>query len=107
MDVQSMVLLIDARRLGGVSNGSLAAYLSMAILGNVRPDHRADPAVSILGLFGEARGGEVATGRLTEWDRAYLRSLYLGNWNVTAGQRMARIGAAMERDLVREADRGR
>lgn len=102
MDVQSMVVLVDARRLAGVSNGSLAAYLSMVILGNVRADHRADPAVSILGLFGEAGRGEVVTGGLTDWDRAYLRSLYSGNWNVTAGLRMARIGAAMERDLTLE-----
>lgn len=102
MDVQSMVVLVDARRLAGVSNGSLAAYLSMVILGNVRPDHRADAAVSVLGLFAEARRGDVVTGGLTEWDRAYLRSLYQGNWNVTGEQRMARIGTAMERELVRE-----
>jgi hypothetical protein len=102
MDVQSMVVLVDARHLAGVSNGSLAAYLSMVILGNVRPDHRADAAVSVLGLFDEARRGDVVTAGLTEWDRAYLRSLYQGNWNLTAGQRMARIGAAMERELVQE-----
>jgi hypothetical protein len=102
MDVQSMVVLVDARRLAGISNGSLGAYLSMVILGNIRPDHDVDAAVSVLGLFDEARRGDVVTAGLTEWDRAYLRSLYQGNWNLTAGQRMARIGAAMERELVRE-----
>jgi hypothetical protein len=91
MDVQTMVVLVDARRLAGVSYGSLAAYLSMVVLGNVRPDQRADGGVSILGLFREGRGrAEVATGGLTEWDRAYLRALYQGNWIVAAGQRMAR-----------------
>jgi hypothetical protein len=103
MDVQTMVVLVDARRLAGVSYGSLAAYLSMVVLGNVRPDQRADGGVSILGLFREGRGrGEVATGGLTEWDRAYLRALHQGNWNVAAGQRMARIGFAMERELAAE-----
>lgn len=103
MDVQTMVVLVDARRLAGVSYGSLAAYLSMVVLGNVRADRQPDGGASILGLFGEVRrGGEVATGGLTEWDRAYLRALYQGNWNVAADQRMARIGAAMERELVRE-----
>ncbi|HZF96210.1 MAG TPA: hypothetical protein VEZ20_15210 [Allosphingosinicella sp.] len=107
MDVQAMVVLVDARRLAGVSYGSLAAYLAMVVLGNVRPesgsDRQVDGSVSILGLFRDARRGEVATGGLTEWDRAYLRALYQGNWNVAAGQRMARIGTAMERELVREA----
>jgi hypothetical protein len=103
MDVQTMVVLVDSRRLAGISYGSLAAYLSMVVLGNVRPDGQADGGVSILGLFRDARRGEVATGGLTEWDRAYLRALYQGNWNVAAGQRMARIGAAMERELAAEA----
>ena len=36
MDLQSMVVLVDSARLGGVSNRSLAAYLAMVVLGNVR-----------------------------------------------------------------------
>ncbi|HEX8191338.1 MAG TPA: hypothetical protein VF552_00415 [Allosphingosinicella sp.] len=102
MDLQTMVVLVDARRLAGVSNGSLAAYLSIVVLGNVRPDHLADRSVSVLGLFGDRHPGEVATGGLTQWDRAYLRSLYQGNWNVTAERRIERIGTAMERELVRD-----
>jgi hypothetical protein len=107
MDIQSMVVIVDTSRLAGVSNGSLAAYLSMVLLGNVRPDHRAGSADSILALFGEARPGEVATGGLTDWDRAYLRSLYQGNWNLPAGQRMERIGDTMARTLASGTARGR
>jgi hypothetical protein len=102
MDVQTMVVLVDARRLAGISYGSVAAYLSMVVLGNVRADRQPVGGDSILGLFGAARRGEVATRGLTEWDRAYLRALYQGNWNMAAGQRMARIGAAMERELSAE-----
>lgn len=99
-DLQSMVVLVDASRLAGVSNRSLAAFLSMVVLGNVRPDHQAGESPSILGLFAAARPGAVVTEGLTEWDWAYLRSLYAGVSNVPAGQRMHRIGAAMERELV-------
>jgi len=95
-----MVVVVDASKLAGVSNRSLAAYLSMVVIGNVRPDYRADASHSILGLFDAVRPGSAVTDGLTEWDEAYLRSLYAGAWNVTAEQRIREMGATMERRLV-------
>ncbi|HEX8645167.1 MAG TPA: hypothetical protein VF702_14755 [Allosphingosinicella sp.] len=100
MDLQSMVVLVDASRLQGVSNRSLAAYLTMVVLGNVRTDHGVAGSVSILGMFEAARSGTVVTEGLSEWDRAYLRALYSGTPNMPAAQRMQRIGVLMEGQLA-------
>lgn len=104
MDLQSMVVIVDASRMAGVSNRSLSAFLAMVVLGNVRPDHGIVGPVSILGLFAEARPDLLATEGLTDWDRAYLRALYSGRANLSAGQSLQRIGAGMERELVRAGD---
>lgn len=105
MDLQSMIVLVDSSRLEGISNRSLAAFLAMVVLGNVRPDHQAPGATSILGLFRSDRPAGLATEGLSPWDRAYLRSLYAGAWNVAGDRRMRQIGASMEREVSAAADR--
>jgi hypothetical protein len=103
MDLQSMIVIVDGSRLAGVSNRSLADYLAMVVLGNVRPDHRLAGAHSILGLLAERQPGAVLTEGLTDWDRAYLHSLYSGSATFPGSVRMQRMAAAMERRLASSA----
>ncbi len=100
MDLQAMVVIVDASRLSGISNRSLAAYLAMVVLGNIRQRHEDIRQPSILRLFDERGryGGAAATG-LTRWDLSYLRSLHAGHWNMPAGRRRSLIRGAMARDL--------
>jgi len=100
MDLQSMLVLVDTSRLGGISNRSLAAYLAMVVLGNIRQPPGPLRQPSILNLFDErARDGGVRTAGLTRWDLAYLRSLHAGNWNMAADRRRRLIAASMAREL--------
>jgi len=100
MDLQSMIAIVDTSQLAGVSNRSLAAFLAMVVLGNVRPDYRVSEANSILSLFEAAGPGALVTDGLTEWDRAYLQALYAGASNLSSVQRMQRIAGTMERRLI-------
>jgi hypothetical protein len=104
MDLQSMVVIVDSSRLAAISNRSLAAFLAMVVLGNVRPDQEGPGADSILGLFGTGRPAGLVTEGLSGWDRAYLRSLYAGTWNVAGDRRMQQIGTSMEREIAAAAD---
>lgn len=67
------IVVVDARRLDGVSVNQLADYVAMASLTELRPDLRVGSAPTILGLFEE--GGERPAG-LSSWDLAFLRGLY-------------------------------
>lgn len=97
-DLQAMVVIVDVTGLTGISYRSLADYLSMVVLGNVRQDHRPTALPSVLGLF-DADGRTAGAGsmELTDWDLSYLESLYSGTWNMPAGQRIGVIRAAMRR----------
>jgi hypothetical protein len=98
MDLQAMLVLVDSAQLAGVSNGALADYLAMVVLGNVRQPPGALAQPSILRLFERPRES-AASAELTAWDLAYLRSLHAGNWNMAAARRRDRIQASMARDL--------
>ncbi len=98
IDLQAMIVIVDTTRLAGISYRSLADYLSMVVLGNVRPDHGAIALPSILNLM-DASGGSAgaATTELSQWDLSYLDGMYAGTWNVPAAQRIGVIRAAMRR----------
>ncbi|WP_206185316.1 hypothetical protein [Sphingosinicella sp. CPCC 101087] len=100
-ELQSMLIVVDASRLGRVSFRSLSAYLAMVVLGNPLKGEVAMPSIMQIFDRDRAQGGLIADD-LTNWDLAFLASLYQGNWNMPAEQRRARIRASMERDLDRE-----
>lgn len=64
------IVIVDVDRIGQVDAGQLGDYL--AFIGLAQIDGEADTSSfdTVLNLFS---GGE---GRMTEWDRAYLRALY-------------------------------
>lgn len=99
MDVRSMLVIVNASDVQGISNRSLSAYLAMVVLGNLRPDHGPVGQVSILDIFSARSSGELVNMDLSGWDLAYLHSLYQGSWEVSSDQRIQRIQASMARNL--------
>lgn len=96
MDLQAMIVIVDTTRLSGISNRGLADYLSMVVLGNVRPDHGPVALPSVLNLLAaDGRASDQAAMELSHWDQAYLEALYAGTWNVPAGQKIGVIRSAM------------
>jgi hypothetical protein len=73
-DLTSVIVLIDARSLKGVTFGQVAAYVAMVGLAELRLDTNVGDAPSILQLF-KASGHTTAPG-LSPWDQAFLKALY-------------------------------
>lgn len=92
-----LLIIVDASRLPPITNGRLAAYLTMiALSGAERSDMR---LFGIDSAFNALQPGETApfTGaRLTGWDKSLLRALYRPQGNVPIalfrGQVLSRLG---------------
>lgn len=70
-DMAKVIVIIDTRRLGDVTFSALTDYVAMVALAQIDPAAEVANYPTILNLFGPAP----APG-LTEWDAAYLQSLY-------------------------------
>jgi hypothetical protein len=70
----SVIVLIDARRLGGATYGQLAAYIAMVGLAEIRLDAHLGDAPSILQLFNTS--GRRPPPALSPWDQAFIKALY-------------------------------
>jgi hypothetical protein len=73
-DLTSVIVLIDARRLEGVTFGQLAAYIAMLGLVEIRLDAHLVDAPSILQLF--TASGPTPPPGLSPWDQAFIKALY-------------------------------
>lgn len=73
-DLTSVIVLIDARSLKGVTFGQVAAYVAMIGLAEVRLDANMGDAPSILQLFKASR--HIPAPGLSPWDQAFLKALY-------------------------------
>jgi hypothetical protein len=67
-------VIVDQRRLGAASLGQVADYIGLVALAQVKQGARLDGAPTILSLFDRAQ--PAAPGSMSDWDRAYLKSLY-------------------------------
>jgi hypothetical protein len=67
-------VIVDQTRLQAVTAGQLADYVAMSGFAKLKPGARLDDAPTILKLFDGAPQA-VPTG-MTEWDQAFLKSLY-------------------------------
>ncbi|HEY6458141.1 MAG TPA: STN domain-containing protein [Steroidobacteraceae bacterium] len=67
-------VVIDERRLGAVSLGQVADYVGLVGLAQLRQGARFDGTPTILTLFDGVRPS--AAGGMSDWDRAFLKSLY-------------------------------
>ena len=73
-DLTSVVVLLDARRLKGVTFGQLSAYIAMVALAESRLDAHLSEAPSILQLF--TTSGRTPPPGLSPWEQAFLKALY-------------------------------
>jgi hypothetical protein len=71
--LSSIMVIVDARRLKGVSFGQVAAYAAMVGLVQIHPEANVGDAPSILNLF--AGPGKAPPG-LTAWDESFLKAAY-------------------------------
>jgi hypothetical protein len=69
-----VLVVVDQTRLTGVSRGQLAAYIAVVGLAEIRADAQVGDAPTILKLFDGAP--QAAPPGLSDWDRAFLKSLY-------------------------------
>ncbi|MDO1558761.1 hypothetical protein Q0812_04895 [Brevundimonas sp. 2R-24] len=74
-DILKSVIVVDAAQIGSVRFGDLADYLAMVSLVQIDPASDTSQMDTILNLFNSNYQGVPPTG-LTDWDRAYLQSVY-------------------------------
>jgi hypothetical protein len=92
--LERVFVIVDQRRLHGVTRGQLADYISMVGLADLNPDAKLGDAPTILNLFDDAP--EKAAAGMSDWDQAFLKSLY------TTEQKSKLQRSQMTRQTVRE-----
>ena len=96
-DIESAVVLIDVDALGMIDGIAVADYASMRLLARTRPPRGDEPAyATILSLFDNPAQ---APERMTDFDRAYLASLYSGRDNRPGSMALRNVGDLMERGV--------
>jgi hypothetical protein len=100
-DFDRVIIMVDVTRIGVIRFEALADYIAMVGLAQIDPDADAAGVTTILNLFADRdRGRDPAVG-LTEWDLAYLQSLYSTKREVIRGSRQERdISRGMEGRLA-------
>ncbi|MGH8220737.1 MAG: hypothetical protein ACREUT_19565 [Steroidobacteraceae bacterium] len=88
-------VIIDASQLKGVSLGQFASYVAMVGLAEIKPADTLADAPTILKLF--AGDPHAAPAGITDWDQAFLKSVYATP--LSSSQRYW-IGRAMVKDIV-------
>jgi hypothetical protein len=83
-DISRVVVIVDARTLKGRSLAAVADYTAFASLAQVDPDVDATGFDSILNLFTSVEAAAGLKSGMTEWDRAYLSSLYRSKRNAAS-----------------------
>ncbi len=89
-------VIIDASQLQGVTLGQLADYAALVGLAEIKPADSLADAPTILQLF---NGTTAAPAGMTDWDRAFLRSLYSTPPHKPAQQRW-HVAQAMTNEIV-------
>jgi hypothetical protein len=72
-ELLSLLVIADARRLGGFSLAEVADYVALVALTNPSSDEA--PVQSILSMFDRERAPDMPFA-LTDWDQAFLAGLY-------------------------------
>lgn len=70
--LNKVIIVVDAQKMGGANYAQLAEYLALVALAQVDPDGDMSRHDTVLNVFNDPVGVQ----GLTEWDRAYLRTLY-------------------------------
>jgi hypothetical protein len=83
-DISRVVVVADARALSGRSLTSVADYMAFFSLAQVDPDVDASGFESVLNLFASDDAADALKAGMTDWDRAYLSSLYSSKRNAAS-----------------------
>ncbi len=92
----NVFVVVDQARLQAVTRGQLAAYVALVGLAQIKPGAHLDDAQTILKLFDVT--AQVAPPGLSEWDQAFLKSLYATE-QISKTQR-SHIANAIVRDVL-------
>ena len=97
-DLRRALIIVDFSRADRVSFQQLADYVAMVAFAQVDPDAELAGFDTVLNVFADPAG----TAGLTDWDRAYLTSLYDAELNQRVpSQQGGEVGRIMVRDLQR------
>jgi hypothetical protein len=72
-------VIVDARQLEGATRGQIADYITMVSLAQIKTESRPADAQTILNLFND--GPKTSPPGMSDWDQAYLKSLYTTEQN--------------------------
>ena len=72
--IYSAIVVVDFRRIEGLTWGQVADYVAMVGLAQLRADAETGTVPTILSLFED--GGDERAKALTVWDQAFLKSVY-------------------------------
>ena len=72
--IYSAIVVVDFRRIEGLTWGQVADYVAMIGLAQLRSDAETGTVPTILSLFED--GGDERAKALTVWDQAFLKSVY-------------------------------
>jgi hypothetical protein len=95
--IKAVYVVVDPTRFKGVSLGQLADYVSMAGLAQIKLDPQLGDDPTILTLFDA--DPKTASAGLTEWDQAFLKSIY------AAEQKSVLERSAIAQEMVRDIAR--
>jgi hypothetical protein len=79
--IAHVYVIVDQNRLQAVTHGQLADYVALAGLVQLKPGARLGDASTILKLFDGAP--QAAPAGMTDWDKAFLKSLYATDQKAT------------------------
>jgi hypothetical protein len=83
-DISRAVVIVDARATSGRSLASVADHIAFVSLAQVDPDVDASGFESVLNLFASYNAADALKAGMTDWDRAYLSSLYSSKRNAAS-----------------------
>ncbi|MFJ6023707.1 hypothetical protein ACIQC9_03805 [Brevundimonas sp. NPDC092305] len=99
-DLMRAIIVVDVDQTRSVSFASLADYLSMVALAQINPAVEVGSADSILNLF---NADASRATKMTDWDAAFLVSLYESRSNPMSSAQQAN---EMARDMIRAVGDG-
>jgi hypothetical protein len=73
-DISSVIVAVDAAKMGGINFGQLADYIAFVGMAQINLDKPLGDAPTILTLFKDSPAASFA--EMTVWDKALLRGLY-------------------------------
>ena len=75
--MKSVIVVIDLERVAGLDWRQVTDYIAMAGVTEVNLDANMDGAPTIMSLF--STSGDARPQSLSDWDRSFIRELYLTN----------------------------